>query len=336
MKCYQKLPEGTYPHNHGYYLSTNLIWYPTDEIMLQVFGANKQYKLHFNMTDKSYVAYGAKIVESIQKHGLDNGVIGFKHFMLTEATLEQYESYKLITRCTKALREIYLHHHHKPDDKTNYHAKALKLLNKIPKDAAILTPLSKHLNQGITAKEYDEFRSYFNHLVDSYNRYIGQAQFTIYLCEPIDPNKIANFCRLINADFQGLNLSEGRHEDTGLPVIGDSHLITFRQQSFNNDPTNYIHPVQEDAATRVAHNQRLDREARESQIYKSLITALNADEKHSKVQTQTDTTAATDMTTATGNTLTAANSAATFKSKESPKQNPDQSSPSNSPKQSLS
>lgn len=245
-------------------------------------GMSYQYKLHFNLEDKCYVKYRMTIRDLIKKHGIDNGVISFKYHDATRDTLLTDDQYREAYYYNAAVEAIYSAQKIKNSDPAN-HALMMKNANehieKIKSDE-----IKEYLLKFVTGielpeKDYHAILKENNDTIGSIMRFIGQAQFTIFLFDPIDPLKVANFIKLVMNDLNKLELQEGSIANTDLRIIESSKLITFRQQAFNDNPTAYVYGTDVDSKVQEENANKLQNEARNCGFYKALVKALNPEAK---------------------------------------------------------
>lgn len=237
--------------------------------------ATPRYKLHINLDDDNFVKHRDAIVGLIKQYGLDLGIKGFKFFNVSADSILEDDVYYSSEISVAVLEKIHAAMQCNPIGNTyKDHIKAaLMLAHKIPEPVYKKTILN-FINGGIFTVE--EMRSLLNEAdsnMKSVERYIGQAQFTIYLVDPIKPELIIQFYKLLAAELKKLNIMQGTLPNTDLAIETSSkslsHLITFRQDKLDGT-VDYVSGSLPGADEVIA---RLKDEASRCPLYQALVAA---------------------------------------------------------------
>lgn len=300
MNSYALLPNNYYHRFTGYHIKSHIINNGKKAIAT---GKNEQYKLHLNLSDKDFVAHRDTIVASIMKHGLNNGIIGFKYYNYDENSIKRDTEVTDHFHYMEALRLSHLSLQH-PDGSTESE-KYLQQAN-LHLDSITNNDLKTRLQNAVNNPKFEEYYpDHYANTVSGYRshfRFINQAQFTIYLEEPINAEKVANFCKLFLDDLAKAGINQGQIANTDLMLAPPSRLLTFRQAAFNSNPFVYVEGTHDDPAMEAKIAEQLQNEARESVLYKHLVTAVKqpvtaADAKAKSVTSKSSSNKLTTFTT---------------------------------------
>lgn len=307
MRSYVKLPENFSPGFIHYHLWSHAT-IDLDEDTAEIWGSSKQYKFHINLNDDSYIKNRDKISEFIMMIGRDSGIIGFKYHIATEKTLSENQTYQ---DNVTLLSMLELYH---SNNLASANQMIPKLKGEMSKTAWRLISAEPPLEESAYQKDKTTLQANIN----SVKRFIGQAQFTLYLLEPPDATKLAHFCALLQAELTKYVAIEGTAANTDLPLIGSSKLITFRQQAFNEAPTVYVGGIDSDTNVQQANAARLKKEALESPLYKTMVSQLQAliklnDEKHANTPNVGAAAAALSSQNTSSASISNAGNVTTFK-----------------------
>lgn len=261
MKTYRELPQN--PKNPGF-VEFLLCESSGPNGSLKYFPISQKYKLHLNLNDSSYLKHRDAITEFIKKQGAAFGIAGFKYYRHSEAGLNLDPVYYEAENFIAILDYI----------RNNNLNEARKLMFIFKEHKLATEQLNYFMTYGISQQLYDTHKAACQACMASSKRYIGQTQFTIYLQEPINPDKTTEFCRLLNAELQRLQVKEGGIANTDLPVIGKSHLISFRQSQFDNI-AQYVSGTNANTVEQETNAARLKKEALASPLYQTISNALN-------------------------------------------------------------
>lgn len=265
MQSYVQMPKDYIPAFTEFYLRSQTI-FDKDGNPVDTKPSSTQYKIHINLNDVSFVHNRDAIIEFIKKQGEAFDIIGFKHINDTANTVEYNPKYQLATDVKLALEYII----------GNDIDGAREVIQDI-KSPDMKAWLIQCLTHGISDDQCNKKIQECESCIRSMMRFIGQAQFTIYLFEQTDANKIAEFCKLLHAELIRLGIEAGTIANTDLQIVNKSNLITFRQQAFNDEPDGYVGGTEDDPKVEQANAQRLKEEAQKCLLYKTLVAKANAD-----------------------------------------------------------
>lgn len=236
-----------------------------------------RYKLHINLDDAFFAIHRDAITKMIKQHGSSNGISGFKYFKVHKGNLPECQKHRNSLDLKNVL--IALLEAAKHPSNTNQHKQYLdqaKLLIQKLARPLLKQQLNELVKHKLDAKLLNIFLTKTNRILESDLRFIGQAQFTLYLMEPLQTNNNINFLKLLYNDLKSLGAASGDLPNTDLRIVELFNLFSFRQECFDETPNDYVAGTSENPAQLAKDIAHLKEQAGRCELFKALTQALTA------------------------------------------------------------